>query len=201
MEPVIKIDLEEVLHSGEPLFLEIGCGRRKKSGCIGIDFADLPGVDIVADIEHGLDFFPDKSVDVIHCRSVLEHVENFENLMREIVRVIKPEGKVNISVPHFSNPYFYSDYTHCRPFGLYTFFYFVDNKNQHGRKVPDYYSDIRIEIESIKLKFRSSFKLLNPIRKLFGRLINLHPSIQRYYEENLCYMFPCHGIEIVFKPA
>lgn len=197
----IKIDVNEFITSGNPVVVEIGCGRKKKSGCLGIDRADLPGVDIVADIEKGLVFLPDDSVDEIHSRSVLEHIDNFEFLMEEIVRVLKPEGTANIFVPHFSNPYFYSDYTHRRAFGLYTFYYFVENKHQPARKVPDYYSDIKIEIQCIRLKFRSSFKLLNPFRKLFGRFINLHPRLQQFYEENLCYLFPCHGIEVVFRPA
>ena len=200
MNTHIKIDLDSKLSSGEKIILELGCGGKKREGRITIDRVDLPHVDIVADIEEGLVFLPDNSVDGIHCRSVLEHIQNFEYLMGEIVRVLKSSGKAHIFVPHFSNPHFYSDYTHKTAFGLYTFYYFVDEKYQPKRKVPAFYTDVRIKITSIKLKFRSAFKPLNPIRKLFGRFINLHPLLQAYYEENLCYMFPCHGIEIVFTP-
>jgi len=200
MESLIKINLDEIISSDESLAIEIGCGRRKKQGRVGIDCVDLPGVDIVADIEKGLSFLPDGVVDEIHCRNVLEHVDSFEHLMKEFIRVLKSDGRAHISVPHFSNPYFYSDYTHVRPFGLYTFYYFVDEKYQLRRKVPDFYSDIRIKVLSLKLKFRSSSKLLNPLSKLWGRLVNLHSLSQEYYEGNLCYLIPCHGIEIVFKP-
>lgn len=201
MEPLIKIDIDKAINGSKPVIVEVGCGRKKKQGRIGIDLADLPGVDIVADIEQGLGFLPDNSVDEIHSRSVLEHIDNFEDLMKEMVRVLKPDGTAHIYVPHFSSPYFYSDYTHRRPFGLYTFNYFVDSQYQPTRKVPDYYTDVRIRILSLKLKFRSTFKLLNPFRKLWGRFINLHPCLQRFYEENLCYLFPCHGIEVVFRPG
>ena len=201
MEPVIKIDIAELINSQDPVIVELGCGRKKKPGRIGIDCVDLPGVDIVADIEKGLSFLPDNCVDEIHSRSMLEHIQNFEDLVKEIVRILKPTGKAHIFVPHFSNPYYYSDYTHCRPFGLYTFYYFVDPDNQRKRKVPEFYTDVRIKVLSVKLKFRSTFKLLNPLRKLFGRIINLHPRIQDFYEENLCYQVPCHGIELVFEPA
>ena len=153
MEPLIKINLDEMISNGEPLVIEIGCGCKKKQGRIGIDVVDLPGVDIVADIEKGISFLPDGVVDEIHCRSVLEHVDNFEHLMREFVRVLKPDGRAHIFVPHFSNPYFYSDYTHVRPFGLYTFYYFVDEKHQLRRKVPDFYSDIRYRGHSLRLKY------------------------------------------------
>ena len=201
MEPLIRIDLEEVLNSGDPVIVELGCGLKKKPGRIGIDKVDLTNVDIVADMEEGLSFLPDNSVDHIHCRSVLEHVANFEDLLREIVRVLKKNGKAHIFVPHFSNPYYYSDFTHRRPFGLYSFCYFVDHADQLRRKVPNFYTDIRIRIISQRLVFRSSFKVINPVKKLFGWFLNLHTILQEYYEENLCYAFPCHGIEVVFCPA
>ena len=201
MDALVKIDMGQVLKSGNPVLIELGCGRRKKEGRIGVDAVDLPGVDIVADLEKGLGFLPDNSVDQIHCRSLLEHIENFENLIGEIVRVLKKDGTAHIFVPHFSNPYYYSDFTHKRFFGLYSCYYFVEHEHQLKRTVPNFYTDIRIRISSQRLIFRSSFKILNPLKKLFGWFINLHTVLQAYYEENLCYVFPCHGIEVVFKPA
>ena len=124
MQPLIRIDIEEIVQSGRRVTVELDSGRKHAPGRIHIDKVDLPGVDIVADLEQGLAFLPDRSVDEIHCRSVLEHIENFEALMAEMVRVLKDDGKAHIFVPHFSNPYYYSDYTHRRFFGLYSFYYF-----------------------------------------------------------------------------
>jgi len=200
MQPNIRINLEEKIKSTEPVIVELGCGRKKRPDRITIDKVDMPHVNIVADIENGLGFLPDRSVDEIRCRSVLEHIRNFENVIKEIVRVLKKGGSAHIFVPHFSNPHYYSDFTHTRFFGLYTFYYFVDEQYQLSRKVPHFYTDVRMRILSQRLKFRSSFRILNPVKKLLGWFINLHPLLQAYYEENLCYLFPCHGIEIVFKP-
>lgn len=200
MDPCIKIDLERIIRDNRQLVVELGCGSKKKEGRITVDRVDLPDVDIVADLEEDLAFLPDHSVDEIHCRSVLEHIENFENLMAEIVRVLKTNGTAHIFVPHFSNPYYYSDYTHKRFFGLYTFYYFVSPQYQLRRKVPDHYTQTRIRILSQRLVFRSAFKLINPFKKLFGWFINLHECLRQYYEENLCYMIPCHGIEVIFTP-
>lgn len=199
---LIKIDLQQVLNGREPVIVELGCGSRKRcSGSIGVDIADLPTVDVVADLENGLPFLPDKSVDQIHCRSLLEHIANFERLMAEIIRVLKSTGTAHTFVPHFSNPYYYSDPTHIRPFGLYSFYYFVNAKNQLGRIVPNFYTKTRIRIISQRLVFRSPFKLVNPIKKFVGWFINLHTWLQEYYEGNLCFVFPCEGIEIVFAPV
>jgi len=165
MEPSFKIDLKKIISDGNPLIIELGCGQKKKSDRITIDKIDLPHVDIVADIENGLPFLPDNSVDGIYCRSVLEHIENFENLMREIVRVLKKQGKAYVFVPHFSNPYYHSDYTHKRFFGLYTFYYFVNTEHQLKRKVPNFYTDIRINIISQRLVFRSNFWFSRQIKR------------------------------------
>jgi SAM-dependent methyltransferase len=202
MKPSVKIDLEEIIKDdNRPLIIELGCGQKKKTDRVTIDKVDLPHVDIVADMEDGLSFLPDDSVDEVHCRSVFEHIQNFESLMREIVRVLKRNGKAYVFVPHFSNPFYYSDYTHKRFFGLYTFYYFVDAEHQLKRKVPNFYTNIRINIISQKLVFRSPFWLSRQVKKAFGFLINCHRSVMEFYEQHLCYIFPCHGIEVVFTPC
>jgi hypothetical protein len=201
MAPKIKIDLEKLIKDGKPLIIELGCGKKKIDGAIGIDRVDLPNTDIVADIEEGLKFLPDNCVDEIHCRSVLEHIANFEMLMGEMVRILKKQGKACIFVPHFSNPYYYSDYTHKRFFGLYTFYYFTAAEHQLRRKVPDFYTNIRIRILSQRLIFRSPFWFSNQIKKSLGWLFNRHSSLLEFYEQHLCHIFPCHGIEIIFSPA
>jgi len=198
MQPLIKIDLDQVFRGSKPVILELGCGRKKKPGAIGIDKIDLPAVDIVANIEDGLDFIPGGSVDEIYAHSFFEHVEDFEKLMMEIVRVLKKDGRVFAYVPHFSNPYYYSDPTHKSFFGLYSFYYFVKSQHQLKRKVPDYYYDIKIRILSQKLIFSSQFPLRRIFKKILGAVFNLNKFLQEFYEENLCYIFPCYGIEIVF---
>jgi len=97
MQPLMKIDLEKALDGDQPVIIELGCGKKKKQDRISIDKVNLPGVDIVADLEEGLAFLPDGSVDEIHCRSVLEHIANFETLMADMVRVLKPGGKCLIT--------------------------------------------------------------------------------------------------------
>ena len=201
VEPKIKIDLDGLLKSGRKIILELGCGPRKGEGRIGIDRLDFPGVDIVADLDQGFPYLPDHSVDEVHSRSLFEHVENLEGFLREICRVLKPGGRNVCFVPHFSNPYYYSDYTHTKFFGLYTFYYFVEEAAQLRRKVPNFYTDVRIRVLSQRLIFQSTFRGINFLKKLFGRFINLNSFFQEFYEENLCYLIPCYGLEVVFEPV
>ena len=196
---ILKIDLSEAL--SKPLVrIEIGCGATRKEGTIGIDRVDLPTVDIVADLENGLGFLPNNSIDEIYSSSCFEHIHNFENLMKEIVRVLKPGGRAHIFVPHFSNPYYYSDPTHVRFFGLYSFYYFVDLKYQLKRKVPAFYFDFKIRIISHKLVFDAPFPLRAIFMRCIGSLFNLNRFMQELYEGSFCYIFPCHGIEVIFAP-
>lgn len=197
VDPRIKIDLNAVLKTGNPVILELGCGQGKKPDHIGIDIVDLPHVDIVADLEDGLSFLPSDSVDVIHANSILEHIRNFEGLLREITRVLRKGGQARIFVPHFSNPFFYSDYTHKRFFGLYTFYYFAKKEHQLARSVPNFYSDVRIRILSKKLVFKSPFRGRNIFKKIVQGVVNLSGYTQEFYEENLCFLVPCYGLRIV----
>ena len=199
MLPIINVDLDALLANEAPIILELGAAG-KKDGRISIDHLNLPGVDIVANLEEGLSFLPDYSVDAIHSNSFLEHIDNLDLLMQEMWRVLKPTGKKHLFVPHFSNPYHYSDYTHKRFFGLYSFEYFSKSNYGFNRKVPQFYNDNSFVTESIKLVFKSPWKYRNKFRKKFGKLINSSKWLQEYYEENLCYVIPCYGIKVVLRP-
>jgi SAM-dependent methyltransferase len=198
MPAVSKIDLEALFKSGQRVVLELGCGPNKTAGRIGVDRIDLPGVDIVANIDEGLGFLPDSSVDAIYSESFFEHVIDLQHLVSEIVRVLKPDGYNFLFVPHFSSPHYYSDYTHKSFFGLYTLRYFCAEEDQLRRKVPSFYSDVRIRVVSQRMIFFSSFRGLRFLKKVFQKLVNWNSWTQEFYEENLCYLIPCYGMELRF---
>lgn len=200
MNPEIKIDLKDLLSNGKKITLELGCGLNKKDGRIGIDQLNLEGVDIVGDVVDCLKLFPDNSVDEMYSNSLLEHVDDLEEVIRETTRVLKKAGKHFVFVPHFSNPYYYSDYTHQKFIGLYTFYYFVETDKQLVRKVPVFYSGTRIKVLSQKIIFASPFKGRRAIKKLFQYIFNSSLWMQEFYEENLCYILPCYALEIVYSP-
>lgn len=201
MLPIIKIDLKEILKQPRPVVLELGSGEKKWPGRICIDKMEMPHVDIVADIEEGIPFFPDNSVDAVYSKSLLEHIDNFELLMREIWRILKPGGKKYLYVPHFSNPYFYSDYTHKRFFGLYTFEYFSNRQTRFRRKVPSFYQDYCFITEDITLVFSSPWKGRKLVKKILQKFFNLNTWLMEFYEENLCYLIPCYALRVTLRPV
>ena len=190
----VNCDLPAFLAGESPLEIELGCGEHKTPGRLAIDRMDLPNVDVVADLEKGLPFLPDNSVDVIHSKSFFEHVDHFELLMGEMWRVLRPGGRVMGFVPHFSNPYYYSDPTHRRFFGLYTFEYFSAGQNRFTRKVPNFYGTAKFHTAELRLYFTSPWRIRRWIRSRLTTLINLSPALQEFYEENLCHLLPCYGI-------
>ncbi len=192
--------LSELLKQSSPAILELGCGPHKTAGAIGIDSLPLPGVDFVCDLEEGLAFLPKNSLDEVRSRHVLEHIERFEPLMRDVHQALKPNGRQVVVVPHFSNPYYYSDYTHRRLFGLYSFDYFARVEHQLRRKVPAFYTDFEFKVIERQLVFKSPFLLRNLFRQLLNRVFNLNSYMQELYEEVFCYAFPCQEIRFVMVP-
>jgi len=201
MNAILKIDLDKILNQTEPVILELGSGEKKWPGRICVDRLDMTHVDIVADLEEGFPFLPDNSVDAIHSKSFLEHIDHFDFLMQEIWRVLKPTGRKYLYVPHFSNPYYYSDYTHKRFFGLYTFEYFSPCQTRFKRKVPSFYQSHGFMTEEITLVFTSPWKSRKLFKRLFQKIINLHPWLMEFYEENLCYWIPCYALQVTLRPV
>ena len=58
----LSTDVARLLDGDGPLVLDLGCGRQKRPGSVGIDAVALPGVDIVANVDDGLPFLPDESL-------------------------------------------------------------------------------------------------------------------------------------------
>jgi len=177
--------------------LELGCGNSKrKTTAIGIDVLDYECVDIVGDAVEVLRNFPSHSAHEVYTSHFFEHIVDVEEVLREIERVVKPGGTLTVVVPHFSNPYYYSDYTHRSFFGLYTFSYLTSGKF-FKRGVPTYKRVNKFELIGVDLRFSSTspFYVRHVIKVLVGKIFNLNNYFREFYEENLCYLFPCYEIE------
>ena len=185
------------INNGNDIHLEFGCGFHKSdSKFIGIDILDTPSVDIIGDVFEILSKIGDQTVDSINSSHFLEHIDELPTLLKECSRVLKPGAIFYAKVPHFSNPYFYSDFTHQRFFGLYTFQYLTSKRFFH-RKTPNYMLDFELEIVKVKILFGAErpFYIKYAIGKIFNLLFNVNKLIQEYYETNLTKLFPCSELE------
>jgi SAM-dependent methyltransferase len=86
------------------LILDIGCGRKKIAGAVGIDFASMSDADIVINLNDERLPFDDSSVDFIYSSHTLEHLslDGFFHVMSEAYRVLRPGGQFKIIVPYFT---------------------------------------------------------------------------------------------------
>lgn len=175
--------------------LDIGCGPRKKNpSWIGIDALDFEDVDLVGDIFEVLGQFPDASVDAVFSAHFFEHIDGVDRLLSELGRVLKPEGRLKVVVPHFSNPYFYSDYTHKSFFGLYSFSYLA-NDELLAREVPRYQVASAFNITNIYLRFQSPFYIRGFLYRSVGAVVNLSYYLKELYEEVFSRVIYCYEIE------
>jgi len=179
---------------GERVSLELGCGSRKRhADALGVDALDYPGVDLVGDVFAILRGFPDASVSAVHAYHFFEHVADLDGLMQELARVMAQDAVLDVEVPHFANPYFYSDPTHSRYFGLYTFCYLA-RATLFRRKVPTYGSELSFDLFDVRLHFDSPFPIRARLRRLLGSVFNATRWLQEFHEENLCYVLPAYQI-------
>ncbi|MDD5241099.1 MAG: methyltransferase domain-containing protein [Sulfuricella sp.] len=196
MNPAVIATIE----SGGELKINMGSGKTSKPGFFNLDLVALPNVDIVADINQPLSALPDNSVDAISSCHVFEHITNLPGLMEELYRVCRPGARIEISVPHFSNPHYFSDPTHVRPWGLYTMSYFMDEEDQFGRGVPSYYSKARFLMEKIEFAFYRTSLLDRIVVPFVRALVNSSFSAMEIYERRWCWIFPAWEIRMVIKP-
>lgn len=182
--------------AGEALSLELGCGPRKVNPqAIGIDILDADGVDIVGEIFEVLASLPQESCESIYSAHFFEHVADLPRLLAETARILRKGGKMTVIVPHFSNPFYYSDPTHRTPFGLYTMAYFC-RQSLFTRTIPNYGLESGLLLQDVALAFKSypPRYVRHAFKRMIGFLFNSGMYMREFYEENLCWLVPCYEV-------
>jgi SAM-dependent methyltransferase len=187
------------LAAGRGLRLHLGSGGRPLTGYYNVDHLPLPGVDIVADLNEPLADLPNNCVEAVYSRHTLEHISRLLELLAELHRVTRPDARLEISVPHFSNPYGYSDPTHVRFFGLYSFFYFCDPEDQPRRKVPSFYLPQRFRVESVQCRLLTRSLFDKAVRLVLEPIINRGIGWLDWYERRLCRLIPASDLHFVLR--
>jgi len=152
--------------------LNLGCGRKKIKGYIGIDNIKTSSVDIV----HNLNRFPypfkKNTVDEILMDNVLEHLDNVVKVLEELDRILASNGKIIILVPYAKSDWSFVDPTHKHFFTEHSLDYFSEDFEY------SYYS---------KVKFKIKYRFINNNSTLKHRIRNMLPlkNILRYYLMNI----------------
>lgn len=163
--------------------LHIGSGKKRLPGSITIDILDLPGVDVV----HNLDLMPwpfgDNEFDLIFAHSVFEHLEDQIAILEEMHRILKPGGRIVITVPHFRCTDAFTDSTHTHFFTTQSMDYYLDDLEN---KLANFeYTKKRYK--KIGFWFGWPQPSSNPLVNLFKAYIKRHP---RFYDSHISLLFP-----------
>lgn len=111
--------------------LDCGCGRgdflnafqNQGINCKGIDLYNN-GNNIIyeCNFENEKFPFPSNYFDICFSKSVVEHLNNPDNYMKEIYRILKPNGKLILMIPDYDSCMFlfWNDHTHKQPYRIPT---------------------------------------------------------------------------------
>ena len=73
--PTKKADENSIWKKKTNTFIDLGCGENKRQGCIGVDFREMPGVDIVENLsKFPWNNIPNEIADVVYSSHLLEHI-------------------------------------------------------------------------------------------------------------------------------
>ncbi len=104
------------------------------------------------------------------------------------------------TVPHWSNPYFYSDPTHRAFFGLYSFAYLA-RCDLFRRRVPDYGDKPPLRVVAVEMRFLSEIDggTVRRLKKGIQRWVNRSSQNQEVFEAHLVRFASCYELRFTLE--
>lgn len=101
--------------------LNFGCGKSTFSSpnVVNLDVVEGPGIDVVCTTNQLP--FASNTFDLVIANHVLEHVPNWFESFKELARVVKPGGRVEVWIPPISSDSAFSYRDHINRIGLLSF--------------------------------------------------------------------------------
>ena len=168
------------------LVLDVGCGRNKRPGAIGIDRNRDTAADVVADIDSGKLPFQDGVFGEVWLVHVIEHVADVIATVEEVHRISRPGGRIVIETPHYTDFSSFCDPTHRWHLNSFSFRYFTEEGSF------SYYSRSRLREKRVRVKLLRLWKLLG-----FEFAVNRSRAFRKFWEHYLCFVI--RGKALVFE--
>jgi SAM-dependent methyltransferase len=168
------------------MILDVGCGRNKRPGAIGVDSNRDTAADVIADINQGRLPFRDAAFETIWAVHVIEHVADVIATIEELHRVSRPGGVIVIETPHYTDFSSFCDPTHRWHLNSFSFRYFTEEGGF------SYYSRRRLRQRRLQVKLLKLWKLLG-----FEFAVNHSFTFRKFWEHYLC--FVVRGKAMVFE--
>lgn len=173
--------------------LDIGCGKNKKEGFVGLDRVKIKGVDIICNLDAEKIPLEENSVEEVFSMHFMEHVSDLLSVMEEVWRVCKDGAKVTLAVPYFTSVGAFRDPTHKQFFTYETFDHFTNTK-----KLPSFYSEAKFKILRKRILFYpSNSNIYGKIRFLHMMPFQWIADITPYfYEHSLFKLFAARDLYV-----
>lgn len=165
--------------------LDVGCGRNKYPGAIGLDANPKTDADVIHDLGAFPYPFPDNEFDWVLGTHVVEHVPDVMGFISELHRITRPGGRIRLITPHYTNGDWQADLTHRNHLNSYSFQYFMKD-----RRLFPFYTDLELKPVRIYVTLAGLWKALG-----LQFLVNLDQRwrglrfTRKFWEHYLCYIF------------
>ena len=157
--------------------LDVGCGRAKHPGAIGIDRNPATDADILCDWSRSYPF-ADSQFDEVRLIHVLEEVPDILATLAEVHRVCRPGARVVIVTPHYSDHSSYCSPTHRWHLSSFSLWFFSDKPRQYNYYAPANFRERRVRVTLLRLwRWLGVEFLVNHLR-----------WFRRFWEYYLCFV-------------
>jgi SAM-dependent methyltransferase len=173
--------------------LDFGCGSKPYESLfshadsyVGVDLENTGHDHFDSEIDFYYDGerlpFEDGSFDSVVCFEVLEHVFNIDEILAEINRVLKPNGKLLLTIP-----FAWDEHEIPFDFARYTSFGIIDLLNKANFKVVDHRKTTTYVLAIFQLILAYIYQFLLPGKSVFMKVLRT------------LVIFPLNVIAIVFN--
>ena len=173
--------------------LDIGCGKHKTPGAIGLDSNPKTDADVIHNLDEVPYPFPDNEFDLIVGNQVIEHLADVLAVIAELHRIAKPGATICLDTPHYSDIASFTDPTHRHHLTTESFAYFTGKRPDF-----DFYSDVSLRPRVVRVTLLKLWRALG--LELLVNLGNRYPGlrfIRRFWESYLCFII--RGKTIYFE--
>lgn len=119
--------------------LNVGCGKcvYKAPNVTNVDIGSYDGINVVWDLSKTPLPFESNSFDFIVANHVLEHVPNWFECVKELARIVRPGGMIEIWIPPISGDTAFSYRDHINRIGIYSFAGCLSNRQAASNLMAD----------------------------------------------------------------
>ena len=173
--------------------LDIGCGKSKVQGAVGVDFKAYLGVDVVHDLNNFPYPFDEGEFDKIYIFDTLFLLDDPLKVMEEVYRICKSGGDVVVMQPYFRSVWNYVD-PWVKNFATVHSFAFYDPDDPICSRYE--YSSARFY--TTRIIFNEGLRNRRWLTRIVTAVANKYP---RQYEIYLSHFYPLATISYYLKRA